>query len=42
MARLTVFGTKFDRWDYRVATAEDSFVMEQVTFQALRIAFEES
>ena len=41
MTRITVFGTKFDGWDYHVAT-ETSFVMEQVTFQALRIAFEES
>ncbi|MDQ4126397.1 MAG: hypothetical protein M3151_00320 [Actinomycetota bacterium] len=40
MTRVTVFGTKFDGWDYNVAT-EDSFVMEQVSFQALRIAFEE-
>jgi hypothetical protein len=39
--RITVFGTKFDGWNYHVAT-DDSFVMEHVTFQALRIAFEES
>ena len=41
MTRVTIFGTKFDGWDYNVAT-EGSFVMEQVTFQALRVAFEES
>ncbi len=40
MTRVTIFGTKFDGWDYNLAT-EDSFVMEQVSFQALRIAFEE-
>jgi hypothetical protein len=40
MTRVTIFGTKFDSWDYNLATA-DNFVMEQVTFQALRIAFEE-
>lgn len=41
MTRITVFGTKFDGWDYNLAT-DDSFVMEQASFQALRIAFEES
>jgi hypothetical protein len=40
MARVTIFGTKFDAWDYQLAT-EDNFVMERVSFQALRIAFEE-
>src|SRR5215208_8319011 len=41
MTRVTIFGTKFDGWDYHLAT-ESNFVMEQVTFQALRIAFEET
>lgn len=41
MTRVTVFGTRFDSWDYNLGT-DDSFVMEQVSFQALRIAFEES
>ena len=40
MTRLTVFGTKFDGWDYYLTT-DDNFVMERVSFQALRVAFEE-
>ena len=40
LTRLTVFGIKFDGWDYHLAMDSD-FVMEQVTFQAMRIAFEE-
>ena len=40
LTRVTVFGTKFDAWDYHLSM-EDSFVMEHVSFQALRIAFEE-
>jgi hypothetical protein len=38
---ITIFGTKFDGWNYNLATAE-SFVMEQVSFQALRVAFQET
>lgn len=37
---VTVFGVKFDSWNYGIPS--DDFVMESVTFQALRIAFEES
>lgn len=40
MTRVTIFGTKFDGWDYHMTT-DDNFVMERVSFQALRIAFEE-
>lgn len=40
LTRVTVFGTKFDSWDYNLAT-DDDFVMERASFQALRIAFEE-
>lgn len=39
-ASVNVFGVKFDTWTYRIP-AED-FVMEAVSFQALRIAFEDS
>lgn len=39
-SRITVFGVRFDRWDYTIPG--DQFVMEKVTFQALRLAFEES
>jgi hypothetical protein len=38
--KLTVFGVKFDSWTYVIPS--DSFVMEAVTFQAMRIAFEET
>ncbi|NET34767.1 MAG: hypothetical protein F6K19_22535 [Cyanothece sp. SIO1E1] len=37
---VTVFGVKFDSWNYTVPG--DDFVMEAVSFQALRIAFEET
>jgi hypothetical protein len=40
MTRLTVFGMLFAGWDYYL-TLDDDFVMERVSFQALRIAFEE-
>lgn len=39
-SRITIFGVRFDSWNY--AIPGDSFVMEKVTFQALRVAFEES
>lgn len=39
-ARLTVFGVKFESWNYAIPT--EDFVMESAAFQALRIAFEES
>lgn len=38
--QVTVFGAKFESWNYQIP-AED-FVMEAVRFQALRLAFEES
>ena len=38
--RVTVFGAKFESWNYHVPT--DDFVMETVRFQALRLAFDES
>lgn len=38
--RVIVFGAKFSSWTYNVPA--DDFVMEGVTFQALRVAFEES
>jgi hypothetical protein len=37
---VTVFGAKFSSWSYNVPA--DDFVMEGVTFQALRVAFEEA
>lgn len=36
---LTVFGVKFESWSFRLP--EDDFVMEAVTFRALRISSEE-
>lgn len=39
-SRVTVFGVRFDSWHYGIPT--DSFVMERVSFQALRLSFEES
>ena len=38
--RVTVFGAKFEQWNYHIPT--EDFVMETVSFQALRVAFEES
>ena len=38
--RVTVFGAKFDSWEYSIPT--DDFVMEGVSFQAMRLAFEET
>jgi hypothetical protein len=37
---IIVFGAKLSRWNYNLPM--DDFVMEQVTFQALRVAFEET
>ena len=37
---LTVFGVKFETWSFGLP--EDDFVMEAVTFRALRIASEET
>ena len=39
-SQLTLFGVKFDSWNYTVPS--DDFVLESVTFQALRVAFAES
>jgi hypothetical protein len=36
---LTVFGVKFESWNFRLP--EDDFVMEEVVFRALRITSEE-
>jgi hypothetical protein len=38
--RITVFNTRFSSWQYTIPA--DHFVMESVSFQALRVAFEES
>lgn len=38
-SKLVLFGVKFDSWNF--ALPEDDFVMEAVTFKALRIASEE-
>jgi hypothetical protein len=38
--KVTVFGAKFDSWSYNIPM--DDFVMEDVSFKALRLAFEES
>ena len=37
---VTVFGVKFDSWVYTIPN--DAFVMEAITFQAMRIAYEET
>jgi hypothetical protein len=37
---LTVFGVQFETWSFRLP--EDDFVMESVTFKALRISSEET
>lgn len=38
--KVAVFGVKFDNWTYQVPS--ETFVMESVTFKALRLAFEEA
>jgi hypothetical protein len=38
--KIIVFGAKFSSWNYNIPA--DDFVMESVTFSALRVAFEES
>ncbi|TQM61937.1 hypothetical protein [Humibacillus xanthopallidus] len=40
-AKLTVFGAQFDSWSYDLGTDRD-FVMESVTFQAMRLGYEEA
>jgi len=39
-SKLTLFGVKIDSWTF--ALPEDDFVMESVTFKALRISSEET
>lgn len=38
--KVTIFGVKFESWQYNIPS--DEFVLESVSFQALRIATEES
>jgi hypothetical protein len=38
--RITVFSARFSSWQYTIPS--EHFVMESVSFQALRVAFEES
>jgi hypothetical protein len=38
--KVTVFGVRFDNWTYTIPS--DTFVMESVTFQAMRLSYEES
>jgi len=40
-AKLTVFGVQFDSWTSDVAIDKD-FVLESVTFQAMRLGYEEA
>ena len=39
-SKVTLFGVQFDSWNYQVPL--NDFVMERVSFQALRVAFEEA
>ncbi|HAA21122.1 MAG TPA: hypothetical protein DCP28_21050, partial [Cytophagales bacterium] len=39
-SKLVIFGVKFDSWNFSIP--EDDFVMEQVTFQAMRISQEDA
>ncbi|HAG85245.1 MAG TPA: hypothetical protein DD379_18660 [Cyanobacteria bacterium UBA11162] len=39
-SKITVFGVKFDTWYFRLP--EDEFVMEEITFKAIRISSEET
>lgn len=39
-ATLTIFGAKFDSWKYSIPG--NDFVMEAITFQAMRVAYEEA
>lgn len=39
-SKVTLFGVKFDRWTYSVPS--EAFVMEKLSFQALRLSFEET
>lgn len=39
-AKLTIFGVKFESWSFQLP--EDDFVMEGITFRAMRISSEEA
>lgn len=39
-SELTLFGVKFDNWNFAIPS--EDFVIESVSFQALRVAFAES
>ncbi|MBZ0286202.1 MAG: hypothetical protein K8I30_01205 [Anaerolineae bacterium] len=39
LTRITIFSARFSSWQYTIPA--EHFVMEAVTFQALRVAFEE-
>lgn len=39
-SKITLFGVKFDGWNFNLP--EDDFVMESVTFKAMRISSEET
>ena len=39
-SQMNIFGVKFDTWFYQIPIEE--FVMEQVSFKAIRLAFEEA
>ncbi len=39
-SKVTIFGVKFDSWSFTLP--EDDFVMEDVTFKAMRISSEET
>lgn len=39
-SKVTVFGVKFESWNFRLP--EDDFVMEGMTFKALRVSSEET
>jgi len=39
-SKVTVFGVKFETWNFRLP--EDDFVMEGMTFKALRVSSEET
>jgi hypothetical protein len=38
--KITAFGVKFDSWTYTIPS--DEFIMEAVTFHAMRISYEEA
>ncbi|MGW5361445.1 hypothetical protein [Actinopolymorpha pittospori] len=40
-AKVTAFGVRFDSWSYNLGVAGD-FVLESVTFQAMRLTYEEA